>query len=161
MPSVYSDLPFAEQLVLWALRMWAKAFTQDANISHILREGFRLAGVPDAFGFLDSIMYVFATVGRCVLDIRCPACSEISIDEHRILGAIAVYQYGDSRINSDPYLRYWLRPTALRIIQEPTIKLANALKKGNLMIRPRPWTLTISIESSGISARTSEYQTIH
>ena len=161
MPSVYSDLPFGEQLVLWALRMWSKAFTQDANISHILREGFRLAGVPDAFGFLDSIMYVFATVGRGVLDIRCPACSEISIDEHRILGAIAVYQYGDPRINSDPYLRYWLRPTALRIIQEPTIKLANALKKGNLIIRPRPWTLTMSIESSGISARTSEYQTIH
>ena len=161
MPSIFSDLPFGEKLVLWGLRMWAKAFTQDTNISNILREGFRLAGVPDAFGFLDSIMYVFATVGRGVLDIRCPACSEISIDEHRILGAIAVYQYGDPRINSDPYLRYWLRPTALRIIQEPTIKLANALKKGNLIIRPRPWTLTMSIESSGISARTSEYQTIH
>ena len=161
MPSVYSDLPFGEQLVLWGLRMWAKAFNRDANISEILREGFRLAGALDAFGFLDSIMYVFATAGRGVLDIRCPSCSEISIDEHRILGAIAVYQNGDSRLNSDPYLRCWLRPAELRVIQEPTIKLANVLKKGNLIIRPRPWALTISVERSGVSADTSDNHTIH
>ena len=108
MPSVYSDLPFGEQLVLWGIRMWAKGLNEDTNISDILRQGFQLAGVQDAFGFIDSLMYVLATSGKGVIDVRCPGCSEISTDEHRLLGAIAIYQCEIDLADGDPYLSCWL-----------------------------------------------------
>ena len=161
MPSVYSDLPFGEQLVLWGLRMWVKAFNEDTNISDVMREGFRLAGVQEAFCFLDSIMYVFATSGRGALDIRCPGCSEISTDEHRIMGAIAIYQCEANLGDSDPYLRFWLPPAALRIVREPTMQLANTLKKGRLVLRPRPWILNVSADKLEAPLNFAESPTIH
>ncbi len=161
MPSVYSELPFGEQLVLWAIRMWAKALNEDANISDVLRQGFRLAGVQDAFGFLDSIMYVLATAGNGVIDVRCPGCSEISADEQHIMGAIAVYQYDTGVTHSDPYLCFWLPPTALRIVREPTMKLAKALKKGGLVLRSRSWILTVSTDKLNVRNTSFESQTVH
>ena len=161
MPSVYSDLPFGEQLVLWGLRMWAKAFNEDTNISGVLREGFRLAGVQNAFGFLDSIMYVFATAGRGTMDIRCPGCSKISIDEHRILGAVASYQSVDTLAVSDPYLSLWLPTTALRIVREPTMQLASILKKGGLILRPRPWALNVKRDNFRTRVTSVDNHTVH
>ena len=42
------DLPFAEQLLLWGIRVWVAAFNGDENAAPILREGFGLAGVLEA-----------------------------------------------------------------------------------------------------------------
>ena len=161
MPTVYSDLPFGEQLILWGMRMWAQALNQDVNISDVLREGFRLAGVQDAFGFLDSIMYILATAGRGVIDIRCPGCSEISADEHRLLGAIAIHQCDFVLADSDPYLCLWLPPAALRIAREPTIKLAKALQRGGLALRSRTWVLDVVTDNLEISNTLAENHTIH
>ena len=161
MPPVYSNLPFGEQLVLWAIRMWAKALNEDANISDVLRQGFRLAGVQDAFGFLDSIMYVLATAGNGVIDIRCPGCSKISADEHRIMGAIAVYQRQTDFKHCDPYLCFWLPPTALRIVREPAMKLAKALTNGGLILRSQSWVLAVPTDKLDVRTNVLESQTVH
>ena len=87
--AVYSELPFGEQLVLWGIRMWVRAFNQGDNNHSVLQKGFSLAGVAEAYGALDAIMDVLSQSGQGVVDIRCPCCSEISFDEHRIIGALA------------------------------------------------------------------------
>ena len=134
-----SDLPFGEQLFLWGIRMWVRAHNNGTNIHNILHNGFKLAGVPTALGALDAMMGIFATSGRGVMDIRCPNCTEVSLDEHRIMGAIAVLQHTDQTSDSDAYLSCWIPPAALRILRGPTSQLTDIMKQGGLMIRARPW----------------------
>ena len=139
MAMTLSDLPFGEQLLLWGIRMWVRAFNDGASIHNILQNGFKLAGVPTALGSLDTMMGIFASSGRGVMNIRYPQCREISLDEHRILGAIAVLQHMDQPSDSDPYLSFWIPSAALRILRGPTSQLAHIMKQGGLMIRTRPW----------------------
>ena len=146
MSSVYSDLPFGEQLVLWGVRMWTKAFNQGSNSNDIIQKGFRLAGVPESYISLDTIMHIIATSGEGIIDIRCTGCSSISIDEHRIIGAFAAYQSSENHTNGDEYLSLWLPPASLRIARGSAFKLANSFYDGGLMLRPRPWTQAISID---------------
>lgn len=158
---MYSDLPFPEQLVLWGFRMWAKAYNQNVNLSQVLKEGFRIAGVPLAFGFLHSMLEVLSTASIRPIDIRCPDCSQVSIDEHCILGAIAAYQFEGDRANSDRYLQPWLPPAALRIIREPTLDFATALKRGKLLLHLRPLPVILVTEGREISVASMENQTLH
>ena len=134
-----SDLPFGEQLFLWGIRMWVRAHNKGTNIHNILQNGFKLAGVPTALSALDTMMWIFTTSGRGVMDIRCPQCTEISLDEHRLMGAIAVLQLTEKVSDSDAYLTFWMPSTALRILRGPTSQLADAMKKSGLIIRARPW----------------------
>jgi len=141
MASNFAALPLGEQLILWGLRMWVKAYTQGENIQDTLRNGFKLAGAPAAHPALDAMMTVFSTVGRGAMDIRCPQCTDISADEHRILGAIAACQSTLDSHAGDAFLDCWMPPTALRVVREPIHQLAMALREARLMVRPRPWAL--------------------
>ena len=89
------DFPFGEQLFLWGIRMWVRSYNKGANIHNVLHNGFKLAGVPTALGALDAMMGIFATSGHGIIDIQCPNCTEVSLDEPRIMGAIAVLQQTD------------------------------------------------------------------
>jgi hypothetical protein len=134
-----SDLPFAEQLLLWGIRMWAYAFNQGVNNYETLNKGFCLAGANGAHEALDSIMSVFATSGLGIMNINCPKCEYISIDEHRIMGAVAAWQKEIDPLIGNAYISSWLPPAALRIICLPAHQLAKTLKQGNLNISLRPW----------------------
>lgn len=133
------DFPFGEQLFLWGIRMWVRSYNEGANIHNILHNGFKLAGVPTALGALDAMMGIFATSGHGIIDIRCPKCTEVSLDEHRIMGAIAVLQHTDQPSDGEAYLSCWLPSAALRIVRGPSSQLADIMKQGGLMIRARPW----------------------
>jgi len=87
-----SDLPFAEQFLLWGIRIWVQAFNQGANSYETLGKGFCLAGAKGAHETRDDIMSIFVTSGHGVININCPQCSYITSDEHRIMGAVAAWQ---------------------------------------------------------------------
>ena len=156
-----SDAQFSEKLFLWGIRMWVRAYNDDANIHSILHNGFKLAGVADALGALDAMMDIFATAGRGVMDIRCPSCTEVSLDEHRIMGAIAVIQRTNQPSDGDVYLSYWMPPAALRILQGPTSQLAGIMKKGGLTIRARPWALNLHSDHEIALSTSSENRVLH
>ena len=139
MAMALSDFPFGEQLFLWGIRMWVRSYNEGANIHNILHNGFKLAGVPTALGALDAMMGIFATSGHGSIDIRCPQCTEVSLDEHRIMGAIAVLQETDQPSDGDAYLSCWVQPATLRVLRGPASQLAGIMKQGGLMIRARPW----------------------
>ncbi len=156
-----SDLPFGEQLFLWGIRLWVQAHNEAANTHNVLYNGFKLAGVPTAFGALDTMMSIFATSGHGVMDIRCPKCTEISLDEHRIMGAIAVLQHTDQVLDSNAYLSRWMPSAALRILRGPTSQLADIMKKGGLVIRTRPWALNIESDHEMVVSTIAENRTLN
>ena len=142
--SKFSDLPFSEQFLLWGIRMWAQAHNHGVNNYEVLNKGFNLAGVEDAHEPLDYIMTIFSTSGQGVININCPQCSSVTIDEHRIMGAVAAWQSDNDLLNGNAYISSWLPLTALRVIRRPACQLAETLKQGNLVIRQRPWLCDLS-----------------
>ena len=156
-----TDLPFSEQLFLWAIRMWARAHNEGSNIHNVLHNGFKLAGIPSAFGALDTMMTIFATTGRGVMDIRCPKCTEISLDEHRLIGAIAVLQYTDQVSDSNAYLSRWMPSAALRILRGHTSQLADIMKKHGLLMRARPWARNLSSDHEMVASKIPENRTLN
>ena len=57
----FADLPFGEQLMIWAMRLWARTDTAKPQVHALLRKGFALAGIEDAHGAFDSLMTMLAT----------------------------------------------------------------------------------------------------
>lgn len=156
-----SDLPFAEQLLLWGIRMWAYAFNQGENNYETINKGFCLAGANGAHEALDSIMSVFATSGLGIMNINCPKCEYISIDEHRIMGAVAAWQKEIDPLIGNAYISSWLPPAALRIICLPAHQLAKTLKQGNLNISLRPWVNDFIPENKTIPSSHNQNRYLH
>ncbi len=161
MAMALSDFPFGEQLFLWGIRMWVRSYNEGANIHNILHNGFKLAGVPTALGALDAMMGIFATSGHGIIDIRCPKCTEVSLDEHRIMGAIAVLQHTDQPSDGEAYLSCWLPSAALRILRGPSSQLADIMKQGGLMIRARPWARNLRSDHEMVKSDSSENHILH
>ncbi len=161
MAMALSDFPFGEQLFLWGIRMWVRSYNEGANIHNILHNGFKLAGVPTALGALDAMMGIFATSGHGIIDIRCPKCTEVSLDEHRIMGAIAVLQHTDQPSDGEAYLSCWLPSAALRILRGPSSQLADIMKQGGLMIRARPWARNLRSDHEMVKSDASENHILH
>ena len=159
--AVYSELPFGEQLVLWGIRMWVRAFNQGDNNHSVLQKGFSLAGVAEAYGALDAIMDVLSQSGQGVVDIRCTCSSEISFDEHRIIGALAACQYEKHYSSRDAYLSVWLPPAASLTAYLHVFELANVLKKGGLMLNLRVWARDLSFESEFQGFGITHSQLVH
>jgi hypothetical protein len=95
--------------------------------------------VKGALDPLDYIMTIFATSCQGVINVNCPKCTSVTIDEHRFMGAVAAWQKDKAPLNGNAYIRSWLPLAALRVIRRPAYHLAKTLKQGNLIIRLRPW----------------------
>lgn len=133
--STFADLPFGEQFMLWAMRLWARARHHGTSDHATLRDGFKLAGAPAAHGALDGLLTVITTAATGAIDIRGPHCRDISADEHHLMNVIAGFQRTGAA-GSDLFARR-LPPTANRVGMERAKELAGALAKAGLNIRPR------------------------
>ena len=151
--NLFSDLSFGEQIFLWGVRIWVSGFKNNSNVQELLRSAYAHAGVPRAHAGLETMMEMITTAGCGVMDVRCPSCSKISLNEHRLMAAIAAWQNGSDPYDGDIYLECWAKPAILRILRPVTRMLAQELKVGGLMLRPRPWSLNPrSIERQNISS---------
>jgi len=160
-PPAFAELPFGEKLVLWAVRLWVRAHTDDSGAHEFLNTGFKLAGANTAYPALDGLMTVLATAGYGNIDIRMPNCAEISHGEHRILGAIAAWQQGQGAQHAGMYLACWLPPAALRLAQDPLSTLADALGSAGLHVRPRPGVETDASAPADNPAANASHRTFH
>lgn len=131
----FADLPFGEQFVLWAMRLWTRGQHHGTLDHATLRNGFKLAGAPAAHGDLDGLMTIITTAATGAIDIRGPQCRDISADEHHLMSVIAGFQRTGAA-GSDLFDRR-LPPTAKRLGMERAKELANTLAKAGLNIRPR------------------------
>ncbi len=156
-PAELSDLPFGEQLMLWAIRLWVQAYTKRVNVEPILRHGFKLAGAPTAQHALDDLMCVIATSAKTHVDIGCVKCTMLSDDEHRLLACIAASQQDDRGQETDRMLECWLPPAAVRCARGPVLALAKVLKERGLMLRRR----SASVETGLPAITHTASQTVH
>ena len=159
--TVYSELPFAEQLVLWGIRMWVRAFNHGDNNHSVLKKGFSLAGVAEAYGALDAVMYILSRLGQGVVDIKCPCCSEITFDEHRIIGAVAACQHDENYASRNAYLSRWLTPAASQMGYLRVFEFANVLKKGGLILNLRVWVRDLPVEVDHRGVEITNSQLVH
>ena len=72
--AVFSELPFVDQLMLWAVRLWMRGMQDGHHDLAILGKGFELAGVPGAHTVLDGFLTIVATSATAAVDIRAPRC---------------------------------------------------------------------------------------
>ena len=133
--SAFSDLPFGEQFLLWAVRLWVEGHQEGSSVHLTLQNGFKLAGAPDALAALDDLMTVIAVSATDSIDIRCPQCGQISIDEHTLMDVIAgLQQFGGA---GSALFASRLPATARRIGMDCAERLARNLAEAGLSIRPR------------------------
>ena len=136
-PVEFSELPFSEQLVLWATRIWVRALKTETNAQGLLRTGFQRVRAPGAHPALDDLVTIIAVSAQCDIDIRSTTCKSVSPDEQSLMGAIAAWQSHASESVADSFLGAWMPPSAVRLARTPTAQLATALKAVGLTIRYR------------------------
>jgi len=139
-PSEFSELPFGEQLVLWATRIWFQALRTETNAQGILRTCFLNARASEAYLALDDLLTILTISAQCGIDIRDPKSAQISSDENFFLGAIAAWQHQASASLADAFLINWMPVSAVRFSRTPTARLASALKDAGLIISCRKLT---------------------
>lgn len=92
-------LKFAEQLLIWAMRVWMQAHGREAGSSHyhfgILRTSFELAGIAEALAVFDRLMTAIVVSRRRDIGLHFPKCRGVSADELMMLGIVAGAQRGD------------------------------------------------------------------
>ena len=136
-PVEFSELPFSEQLVLWATRIWVRALKTETNAQGLLRTGFQRVRAPEARPALDDLLTIIAVSAQCDIDVRSTTCKSVSPDEQSLMGAIAAWQSHASVSVADSFLGAWMPPSAVRLARTPTAQLATALKDVGLTIRYR------------------------
>lgn len=165
----FRALNHPEQLALWAIRMWVRAYrTEDREAAEAIRHGLILSDVSDGTeAALDHFMTVLAVSTQVSIDIRCPNCKSVSQDEHRLMGALAAMQQTGRHdpavlpMAPDQYLSVWLPPSAIRLSRTPLQALAHAFIDAELRLRPRPWILQTTAAGKAIGSQTATVHTIH
>ena len=123
-----NTLNAAETFALWALRLWVRAYRHGGAMLPLLREGFAVAGAPDAWLVLDEFMTRLLGCVKRPLDLRNPRAAQLSADEQNLLRWLADWQ----RKEAPP-------PCAsLRAVAAPGARLARSLLKAGLVFEDAP-----------------------
>lgn len=134
---------FAEQFMLWAIRVSLSAGTTTAQANKTLTEAFRLLRVPGALHpFLDFVGVAAAAWhnAQYMPDVRCTCCSTIGEDEWRLLQILAALQRRDLNLAAC-WLRDVLPPAGTRILITSGLQVANSLLQRGCMLSLAATTL--------------------
>lgn len=165
----FRALNHPEQLALWAIRMWVRAYrTDDREAAEAIHHGLILSDVSEGTEVaLDRFMTMLAVSTQVSIDIRCPNCKGVSRDEHRLIGALAAMQRTGRHepailpMAPDQYLSVWLPPAAIRLTRAPLQALALSFLDADLRLRSRSWVLQTDAAGEAIEGRTATVHTIH
>jgi hypothetical protein len=91
-PDLSADLDTAECVLLIAVRWWVESYRNGDDAIPRLWQGLESAGVPDAALSIDGLMRVVATTVTRPIDIHCPRCPHVSLDEKHLLRAASLAQ---------------------------------------------------------------------
>jgi len=159
-PSQLSTLPFSEQFCLWAVRLWVRSHRIGGSCHGVLYKGFGLIGALEAYYAFDGLLTILFTTAHSIIDIRNLACPEISHDEQRLLGMIAMHQGNVDPKSREILLLYWLPHPAVDAVQNQLSELAATLSQAGLIIDSSP-TQSVSVFSNAYSCLSKEPATIH
>ena len=129
-----STLLFADQLLLWSIRLWADGLNRGCGVSELLRHAYRLAGASDAYLDLDSLMTIVATSATGNIDVRCTKCTTVSFDEQAFIRAVAIYQAGLPVADASKLFTLWLPPAARRLIEPHIAELGRKFRHAGLQL---------------------------
>ena len=130
------ELPCGEQFLIWALRLWVRAYKAKGNLHATLHKGFCLAGLEEGYRALDELLTVVSLSATTSIDVRCQHCGGISLDEQIFIGQIAALQRSDFAA-SRKLMGYWLAPAGVRLAETPAARLAHLMAVVGLTLRPR------------------------
>lgn len=125
----FKALSFAEQLTLWAIRLWSGAHAGTPGLHEMMRTGFALARTPDGYLALDRVMTYLVTGTRVGIEICCPECREVGRDERFLLDCLADAQAGRI-IAARTKLACWLREDSLAPALAACLDYAEAMASG-------------------------------
>jgi len=141
-PAYATDSPVialttAEHLLLTVVRLWVAPYRDPRKRHPDWRQGLGAAGLgPEAAAALDASMRILATATRRPLDLRCPRCPYLGMDEGGLLQAVAALQAGRSN-EAEQVLAGWLPAAAVRMALTPLASLALALERASLRVPAR------------------------
>ncbi|WP_340151385.1 hypothetical protein [uncultured Sneathiella sp.] len=156
-PNNLTDLYFPEQLTLWGMRFWADGLQQNYSPYETLREAYSRAKCPEGLMSLDNFLSLVVAGHSRTVDIRCPCCDGISLDEWRLLQSLALAQSGSESYISD-LISDFLQPATTRIAHTVISGWANELKKTGLVVPIRTAVLqtiplTRTVTKSGVNLK--------
>ena len=125
----------AELLLVTTLRLFARSC--DGPAERAWQPGFEAAGIaPCAVRAFDTLFNIVARLRHRSLDVRCPHCRHLGVDEGRLLQFISLMQRSRAR-EAFGVLAEWLPPCGMRLAVFPAQKLADALMQGGLFVPHR------------------------
>ena len=127
------ELPRAETLIVWAMRVWVVGVRNRISVEEILRGAFARYEIPAALSPLDNMMAQMAGGAVRKIDIACVCQNRISADEQSIIDVIALYQSGDT-LETPLILRSFLTAGAAEAVAEPAARFAHILSQAGLRL---------------------------
>jgi hypothetical protein len=97
-PDLTTGLDAAECALLIAIRSWVEAHRGGEDPIPRLSQGLGSAGAPDAAFSVDGLMTVVSRALIRRVEIHCPRCPHVSLDEKRLLQAASLAQANEGHL---------------------------------------------------------------
>ncbi|MGK9165644.1 hypothetical protein KXR53_05070 [Inquilinus limosus] len=151
-PSDRRALPFAEQLVLWALRLSVVGLKTGAPTDHPVLLAFRKVGAEAAAERIGPLTRIIGFGAERRVQIGVPCAFTVTEDERRILDLVAI---GQSGVAGALMLRGMLSPAACRAAGGLCAELGGMLAEAGVMLQhpapaPRPLRMPANQASFGL-----------
>lgn len=117
----------AEALLIGALRVWVAAFQQRRCGLPELRFLFNRHGLTGGGMIFHHLLLQTATGAHRTLDVGCPCCPKVQMDEERLLALFAALQRGQAAA-AEIHLGSWMPPKSLAPCMKPAESLALMMK---------------------------------
>ena len=129
----FHQLSFAEQLTLWSVRMWLRAYCRSSEMFATVHEAFDLLGIADAGRAFDDGMAILAIGTHHDLLFLNVDSQYISQDEGDFLEVLAAFQKNDAD-RARAQLNVWMPLSSCRVACAAFKKFANRLANNGLLI---------------------------
>lgn len=92
----FEDLPDAEHVLLWAMRVWVIGHFRQQDMSARIGEALQRRGAEGALPYLEGFMWAMSQGVRRPIALLCLCRSEVSADERSLLDAFALLQQDEA-----------------------------------------------------------------
>jgi hypothetical protein len=128
------DLNTAEILVLWSFRVWVRCNSEQTALQQILKEGFEIANVPEAYLKFDEMMSYTQSLLTASVEVRRIKCRSVNRDEITLLSAIAELQINETSFFAAAMSR-WIPVEYIEEIIPASSAFATLMANQDLILR--------------------------
>ena len=132
------ELDYRELLIVIGIRKWAALFSDDRDPWDALFRHFAAQGYESMARSLHAAMRNTTIAATRRVEVNCPACKVLAVDEKRLLHAVSAFQRGREG-ESFEVLPTWLAPAAVRLTLPAIEGMATALWAASHRLPLRAW----------------------